>query len=122
MRARYVNFEKTHDPMKTMKIGSHRELSGQHLIDKIFDNIYDDLKDDPKYARQDPIIFKDDVYNWIITLIEDANLGETGSMHPEEITTQMYREFYDDIHEDDIEEEDTEDIDWQEHWDENPDN
>lgn len=33
MRAKTVNFEKTGDPLKTMKIGSHRKLTGQKLID-----------------------------------------------------------------------------------------
>lgn len=101
MRAKAVNFEKTGDPMKTMKIGSHRELTGQKLIDKIFDNVYTELKDDPKFAREDELIFKDDVYQWVLAMVEDPDTGETASMTPEEInriSASYFHEFWDETY------------------------
>lgn len=115
MRARTVNFEKTGDPMKTMKIGSHRELKGQALIDKVFDDVWDELENDPKFAKKDPLIFKDDVYNWVLALLDDAE-GEDYVMDPDDITADRYREFWDEISEPEPEEEDwdemLDDVEW----------
>jgi hypothetical protein len=110
MRAKTVNFERGEDPMKTMSIGKHREMSGQQLIDQVFDNIYDELKDDPKFSKEDHITLKDDIYSWILAMIEDENLGETGKMSPDEITADQYRNFYEDIIPIDEEEPDWDDM------------
>jgi len=105
--------------MKTMKIGSHRELSGQHLVDAIFDKIYyNDLETDPKFSKIDPLILHDNVYNWILDVaILDPETEEERTMSPDEITSDDYRDFYDEINEPEIEEEDWDDEDlpdWEE--------
>ena len=110
-----LDFERKKDPKEAMKIGSHRELSGQHLIDAIFQNIYYELREDPIFKEKDHIIFHDDVYNWIVAMVEDFDTGEMQTMSPKEITADMYREFYEDISGSEIEETDWDDIlpsDW----------
>ncbi len=98
MRAKSVNFEKTGDPLKTMKVGSHRELTGQQLIDTIFDNLYSELKDDPRFEKEDPIVFKDDLYGWILAMTDDPDTGESLTMSPDDIPADLYREYWDEIH------------------------
>ena len=118
MRAKTVNFEKGGDPMKTMKIGSHRELTGQQLVDAVFDKIYyDDLETDPRFAKKEPLILHDDVYNWVLNIATvDPETEEMRTMSPDEITSDDFRDFYDEISEPEIEEEDW-DEDYPEDWD-----
>jgi len=110
MRAKTVNFERTLDPMRTMKIGSHRELTDQHLVDAVFDKIfYNDLETDPKFAKIDPLILNDDVYNWVLNVATvDPETEKVRTMSPDEITSDDYRNFYDEIHEPEVDEEDWE--------------
>jgi len=93
-----INFERGDDPKKSMRIGSHRELEGQHLIDSIFANIYPELRDDPKFSGRDYYQFHDDVYNWIVAMVEDPDTGEIKTMWPGHITAELFREFWDEIY------------------------
>ena len=68
--------------------------------------IYTELKNDPEFKKLDPIVFKEDVYDWVLISTEDPDTGNRKTMYPDEITADDYRNFYEDISVDDIEDED----------------
>lgn len=99
MRAQTVNFERGEDPKKSLRIGRNRPIGDQHLVDIVFDNIWDEIKDDPKFAKEDPIVFKDEVYGWVLGMVTDPDTGEIPVQDPNspDFSASQFREYWDEV-------------------------
>ena len=99
MRAQTVSFERGEDPKKSMGIGKDRPIGGQQLVDTVFDNIWSKLENDPRFKNEDPIVMKDDVYGWVLAMVEGPDSDEIPVQDPNsyDLSADRYLEYWDEI-------------------------
>jgi len=82
-----INFQRSGDVKKSLRVGEHKVYGEQELIDKIFDNLLSEMETDPGYKNWDQTSAGDNLYAWIVSTVEDSD-GEI--KHPGDLTYTDY--------------------------------